>query len=1118
MAVAASLELKDRILQKLKENPAQRAGELALALECSRDQVLNLLYGSLKLKVWQNHSYRWFLRDLNRAPGSAGTKKSAVQFADTSLSRLCRYYLACMEREVSGGVSAFLGNPDYQELDALPDLYDDSAVHAAIRKIKSRMPKNQQGCSLYLGYPTAVFSKRSSRSQWRGLTVEPVLLFSVTQANEKEPLTIDFSFPNLNQKFYQSLFSVRKDQLLNEIATLEHKLGLNLDEGVPAIDEIAMRLQSTYTQWPWREAIDPKNIGNSQLHIDKINETGIYNRAVIIASPKSPYTLGLEKELRKLAQLSEADYKDTVLGKWLSSNKLPAQTTVQSVSVPLEVLPMNSEQRQAVTAALTRPATIITGPPGTGKSQVVTNLLINAAKSGKQALFASKNNKAVDIVETRVNNLGPRPSLLRLGAKTYQSRVAEYIVNDILGANISESVMADYEESERQYRQLLEQRNTLLKETESIIELRNNTDKLERRAESARQQLGSELFSRAANLDFDEVYSEAKRILALVDKSDRSKAAFFKRVFWFMYRKRRLAELSAVREENTSRFASIDVDLVAGQDLDSEIQLLLQAVQNTVDKQDALINARAYHLELGKLQGARPLAEIARAESQLQERIAGHSENLWKLWLRTQPSRITDDQRQDLARYIPLLRMVIDAGVKDELTNKVQKKYNELVCGISDLLPCCAVTSLSAHERIPFEAGHFDLVIFDEASQCDIASALPLLYRAKAVVVIGDPKQLSHISNLKPRHDEALLERYQLTDDFIHWSYSYQSLFALGSTQVHKDGIITLVDHHRSHADIINFSNQIFYDGQLRVATNYNYLRSPNRSEPGIRWVDVKTRAERSGPGSVKNFAEVGAVIKTMRDLIIKNNYRGSVGVVTPFRAQADAITAAVKADKELIQTLSTRGFLADTVHKFQGDERDVMIFSPVVSDGLPYGVINFLRSNGNLFNVAITRARAQLIVVGDLSACISSKVDYLVKFAGYTSSLLQHTRREVVHSLKEYGPVYPEVVNPMQVSDWERKFYTAAYKAGFRLIPQYKVEKYFADFLMVDQQRKLVIEIDGERYHRSWDGELCRRDQIRNQRLFELGYEVLRFWVYQVRDDLDGCFRRLKKWQKSQT
>ena len=139
--------------------------------------------------------------------------------------------------------------------------------------------------------------------------------------------------------------------------------------------------------------------------------------------------------------------------------------------------------------------------------------------------------------------------------------------------------------------------------------------------------------------------------------------------------------------------------------------------------------------------------------------------------------------------------------------------------------------------------GNFDLVVFDEASQCDIASALPLLYRAKSAVIIGDPKQLSHISSLQKGQDQALLQRFELLDDFPHWAYSSESLFALGSTQAAAGDVVNLVDHHRSHADIINFSNREFYGERLRVATRYGNLRSPNRSEPGIRWVDVKGTA-----------------------------------------------------------------------------------------------------------------------------------------------------------------------------------------------------------------------------------------------------------------------------------
>ena len=78
-------------------------------------------------------------------------------------------------------------------------------------------------------------------------------------------------------------------------------------------------------------------------------------------------------------------------------------------------------------------------------------------------------------------------------------------------------------------------------------------------------------------------------------------------------------------------------------------------------------------------------------------------------------------------------------------------------------------------------------------------------------------------------------------------------------------------------------------------------------------------------------------------------------------------------------------------------------------------------------------------------------------------------------------GPEYPPVAHPELVSEWERIFYKAMYAAGLRPVPQYEEAPYTLDFALFDGERKLDIEVDGEHYHRNWDGELCRRDQIRS-------------------------------------
>lgn len=321
-----------------------------------------------------------------------------------------------------------------------------------------------------------------------------------------------------------------------------------------------------------------------------------------------------------------------------------------------------------------------------------------------------------------------------------------------------------------------------------------------------------------------------------------------------------------------------------------------------------------------------------------------------------------------------------------------------------------------------------------------------------------------------------------------------------------------LRDHHRSHADIIGFSNEHFYEGKLRVATKYQLLRPPPRDYPALRWIDVRGEVRRPSEGGAINRIEVGKVATELRRIVIENGYKGSIGVVSPFRAQANAIREAINADSALSQALTVCDFLADTVHKFQGDERDLMIFSPVVAKNMPDGALGFLRGNGNLFNVAITRARSALIVIGDLALAGQCGVPYLESFASYVEALGNRSAKPGLNS-ESVGPDYPIVSRPETVSSWEKVFYRALYDAGIRPIPQYDVDQYTLDFAIIQGDRRLDVEVDGEMYHRAWDGELSHRDQIRNQRLMELGWDVMRFWVYQIRDDLQGSVARVRRW-----
>ena len=824
---------------------------------------------------------------------------------------------------------------------------------------------------------------------------------------------------------------------------------------------------------------------------------------------RAPFTLGLEAELRQLASLPPGAADGSALGNWLSGNRTEKSSLAPASLI--EVLPMNSEQYQAVETALTKPLTVITGPPGTGKSQVVTNLLINAVWQGQKVLFASKNNKAVDVVETRINNLATRPILLRAGAGQYQTRLAEYLMS-LMAATSGSDDQLHFDEAQAINEQLHRALEQIQESQNTLIELRNTVDSLEQNAERARSTLPTELITQIDDFDLGSVKKSLTHFQHSLVQLDKSQQSFLTSLFWVLTVKNREGEATQKVEPLLAHFQLMGFDCPDSVVYEHQLSEWKKVAETAEESLRLVKQLKAYRIGLKKLQSHEPLEVISKRRVELLSRLASNAAHLWAYWLKLQPARLSDNDRQMLNRYTALLKMVMETGPEGKLSNTFYRKYNGLFPKVSHLLSCWAVTSLSARGKIPFEAGYFDLVVFDEASQCDIASALPLLYRAKRVVVIGDPRQLAHISSLQRGQDQQLLDRFKLITDYPHWAYSVNSLFDLAAGIVAGGNVINLLDHHRSHGDIIEFSNRQFYEGRLRVATRYDGLKRPWSDAPGVSWMHVSGNVERPDTGGALNRAEAEAVVSRLNELVITRGYEGSIGVISPFRAQVNAIRKLVDDNQTLSETLLKHEFLVDTVHRFQGDERDLMIFSPVVSKGMTPGALGFLKKNGNLFNVAITRARGQLIVVGDQTECGRSEIDYLANFSQYAQSLMREQKAQE-ETVQDLGAQYPVVSNPEQVSDWEKILYEALYKAGIRTLPQYRIEKYALDLALIEGDHRLDIEVDGERYHRNWTGELCRRDQIRTQRMFELGWDVMRFWVYEIRDDLDGCVERIRLW-----
>ena len=187
---------------------------------------------------------------------------------------------------------------------------------------------------------------------------------------------------------------------------------------------------------------------------------------------------------------------------------------------------------------------------------------------------------------------------------------------------------------------------------------------------------------------------------------------------------------------------------------------------------------------------------------------------------------------------------------------RLRKSFDDL----KHFFPVWITTNQSANNSFPLQAELFDLVVIDEAGQCDIPSVLPLLYRAKRAVFIGDPEQFRHITSLKSNVEDALANEMGLDDIVDDWSFTRRSAFdrAFAAT----DCAAFLKQHYRCHPDVIEFSNRNFYDGKLVTQTTLNQFNKLPIEESGLIWHHTagsvaKVQKGAWNPSEVKKSVEI---------------------------------------------------------------------------------------------------------------------------------------------------------------------------------------------------------------------------------------------------------------------
>ena len=999
------------------------------------------------------------------------TRIPDMDFADPKLKRLCKYYLNCLALENANSVSVPKlideNNPKFIEISTpyINGSNKDEIVGFITNNTRERK-------TALVGYPVMVTNDK----------IVPLLLFQVTA----DYGIADMSTTPFVNKAIVDLYISDADEQMQELLFLEEQLGLNDDNVMVDVKSAAASLKVLRPNWGWKEEPNPDLMQSSES-VSYIDIQGIYNRCILLQTDLGNFTMGLEMELNALSKMSKDSYKDTALYQWMYGEVGQAsQSSIQNEEL-LEVLSLNTEQDEAIRHALHAPLTIVTGPPGTGKSQVVANLIVNLAHKGKNAIFSSKNNKAVDVVEQRTNALGERPIMIRLGGRRDFTQIAEYLRRLLHAPQPTPAQQQEFNNAKRQYEALLSEKATIIRQQQSVIDACNQLTRLQGKLSAVKDRWkGWQHFcTKTTENTFIRQLEELKHNW---NASQKEKQSFWTKLIWMFVKKERIQ----VFEDSLAAYNTL-LKGIKRQELEPA-----QFDESVLSEQEgALTEYRQlcdYKAKLDKYNDGTSFEDLDVKLNDIKKRLSSAARTLWNKWLVTCAPQIPDAYRQQIASF--LANMELNNG--DMGNSQLAYEYKRIERLLTQLMPICAVTSLSARGRLPFSAGCYDLVIIDEASQCDIASIIPLLFRAKRAVIIGDPHQLKHITTMTRQQDRELVEKHEIDALF---SYCIHSLFDLAVAVGHGDDLVHLRDHHRSHASIIDFSNREFYNGLLRVATDYSKLKFPFGSNKSVVWKDVTGNTIRPQAGSAYNQEEINAVVEQLKELV-SGNYIGTIGVVTPFKRQAERITHQLQeAHKRLYEELVKKhDFIAATAHKFQGDERDVIIFSPVVSDGAPQGTLNFLGSTPNLFNVAITRARASLIVIGNKAFCQNSNIHYLAHFADYTDTLYGNSG-VTINEMPQLGREYPAVDTTDFVSDWEKKLYTVLYDKGIKTYPQHTIDKYRIDLALVDKKYAIEVGDDVE-----YNSEQSYAIHLKNARLIEMGWNVIRFMPYQIKDDIDWC------------
>lgn len=731
---------------------------------------------------------------------------------------------------------------------------------------------------------------------------------------------------------------------------------------------------------------------------------------------------------------------DSVLFDYLKGECKHVDCNVSMV-VPFD---FNQSQIKAIEQALENNISIIEGPPGTGKTQTILNLIASIIVQGKNCAVVSNNNTAIDNIYEKLSEeklsfiaskLGRYANVVEFFDSERKEDIPEFLSEKGEELNRNDRLRIDILKSQIKKIQDVEVETSMLES--QLIELEN-----ERRHYNCVTEDSLVINKRLSSSDY----------LNLITRLEESRRiSLIKR--WLLGRKFKVN--------------------ISGHD----------------------------HVVL--LNNAETLYYKCKVDELNSEIASGNN------FLRNQRKDLLVSELKSLSCLV--LKNAIRThyqkyGFKDFSKESYKQEYENFL----RRYPVVLSTSQSLLNNAP-KGFTFDFLIIDEASQGDLLSNVLAMSCAKNLVVVGDSRQLQQIDE-----ERLFPESEKLSREYdVPQPYRYESNSILKSVKEAVKGVPTtlLREHYRCAPDIINFCNKMYYDGEL----------VPMTRNSGKHLEIIKTV-----PGNHARSNPHGSGLYNQREIdelenVLNESSSNSIGIISPFRYQASLI--AKKYGAERVE--------ADTIHKFQGRQKEEIVLSFVVNslDKNPDNAVNRLYdfvTNAKLLNVAISRGRNKVTVIVSDKVYHSSNnaISDFIKYAQYIYGS-NVSRESTISSVFDY--LYSEYTNAL-ISKYNkrpnehktellmcdvidqvlRNFGYIGYSMHSRLGKFVNVSDEFSeeekkyilhpwthvDFLFynkLSKEKLFVLEVDGIRYHEQ-DNKQAEHDSIKDRVLESNNILLYRF------------------------